>query len=220
MTSPERSLLGTARAAVLLATTALLSPSVSAGAGESPREVVGRTTDTVAATLRNSKLSEHEKQTRVEEAVNQAVDFETVSKLVLARNYRKCSSAQRETFLEEFKHHLMFTYWKDASSVEFERIDITGERKELRKDWTVKTEVVQGADKTSIDYRLRLFGASDDSPGEWRIIDLTVEGVSLVANFRSQFQSIVANDGPEGLIELLRKKNAAARAATKERDGG
>jgi phospholipid transport system substrate-binding protein len=44
--------------------------------------------------------------------------------------------------------------------------------------------------------------------GQWKIIDVIVEGVSLVSNFRSQFQDIVANGGPDKLITLLKEKNA------------
>jgi len=82
-----------------------------------------------------------------------------------------------------------------------EQVQITAEREEPRGDRTVLTRVVGNDEDFSINYRLR------QTQGEWRIIDIIVEGVSLVSNFRSQFQEIIANGGPEKLLQLLREKN-------------
>ena len=56
--------------------------------------------------------------------------------------------------------------------------------------------------------------------GGWRIIDITVEGVSLVSNFRSQFQEIISNGGFDQLMKMLREKNAAAEKDTGKGGGG
>lgn len=187
---------------------------------ESARQVIENTTLLVTRTLKNQALKDLEKQDEVIAVVNKRVDFETVSKLVLARGYRKFSKDQREQFISEFRHHLLLTYWNNATLFEFESVEIVGERKEKRNDWTVKTLIHTTHEDAKIDYRLRLRGASEKTVGEWKIIDVIIEGVSLVSNFRSQFQSLVANRGPEGLLELLRKKNAeegkAAKAETSD----
>ena len=61
--------------------------------------------------------------------------------------------------------------------------------------------VVKGAaDNTKVDYRMRKEGEG------WRGIDVIIEGVSLVQNFRSQAQEIVSAEGPDGLIQKLRSK--------------
>jgi len=78
-------------------------------------------------------------------------------------------------------------------------------------DVTVLTKIIgdkdgKRQDLAKVDYRLR-------KRGEWRVIDVTVEGVSLVANFRSQFQSIMANGGINRLLSLLHEKNAAGEGA-------
>ena len=80
---------------------------------------------------------------------------------------------------------------------------VIGDRAEARDDWTVKTKIVRpNAEDILVDYRLR------KEDGEWRVIDVIIEGVSLVANFRSQFQEIISRDGAAKLIELLHEKNA------------
>jgi phospholipid transport system substrate-binding protein len=63
--------------------------------------------------------------------------------------------------------------------------------------------VVGGAaDGARLDYRMR---ARD---GEWKVIDVVIERISLISNFRSQIQEVVSSEGPERVIEILREKNA------------
>ncbi len=183
-----------------------------------PVEVIKETTYAITKVLENDDLPELTQQNKVIEVVDERVDFETVCKLVLATNYKKFSGDQRKQFVQEFRRHLLFTYWNNASSLDFEKIVITSDRKEKRRDWTVKTLVHHNGDSTRIDYRLRLRGADEKNSGEWKIIDILIEGVSLVSNFRSQFKSLVSNQGPEGLLKTLRKKNDKEEKAMKAKD--
>jgi phospholipid transport system substrate-binding protein len=107
--------------------------------------------------------------------------------------------------MDEFKKHLSVTYGDNVDKYRDESVVITGDRKELRGDWTVMTKVVggSGASDFLVNYRLR------QKDGRWWIIDIIIEGVSMVSNFRSQFQEIMANGGPERLLRLLKEKNAA-----------
>jgi len=177
------------------------------------RDYLGKILDEVS-TILLSDAAHDQKRDRVKELIDASVDFGTVSKLVLARNWKEFSDAQQATFIDLFKRHLLNTYWRNADYSDFVGIEITGDRQELRRDWTVLTRVTsKTSDDILIDYRLRLSGEEGDPGGEWHIIDILVEGVSLVSNFRSQFQSIVANDGPEKLLDLLRDKVKEAEQA-------
>jgi phospholipid transport system substrate-binding protein len=91
---------------------------------------------------------------------------------------------------------------------------MTGARLEPRNDVTVLTQVVGGQfDGVEMNYRLRERG------GEWRVIDVVIEGVSLVANFRSQFKQVLSRGDPDDLLEQMRKKNAASLADEEENAG-
>ena len=182
---------------------------------QGPVEVITETTGEITKVLENRELPELSRQNKVIDVVDKRVHFETVCKLVLARNYKKFSKDQRKDFIREFRRHLLFTYWNNATTFEFEKIAVTGDRKEKRKDWTVKTIVHHNGDTTKVDYRLRLIGDDEKNPGEWKIIDILIEGVSLVSNFRSQFSSMVSNQGPDGLLKTLRKKNDKEEKAMK-----
>jgi len=183
-----------------LATTALAAP---APAGTTPVSVVEDTTSRVIAILADKSTSVDEKRHKVQDVVYASVDFETLSRLVLARNWSRFTAPQQAEFMTQFKEHLSMTYGRNVENYKNEKVTITGSREENQGDWTVKTKIIRnGPDDIMVDYRLR------QRDGSWRIIDVIIEGVSLVSNFRSQFQDVVASSGPERLITLLREKNA------------
>jgi len=174
-----------------------------AGAAETPSQVVDGLAGQVIPILQNASLSSDQKRERIEQIAYQAMDFDTLSKLVLARNWSKFSPAQQTEFIAQFKRHLSVTYGRNVDNYHNEKVQILGERTEGNGDVTVHTKILRGghSEDVVVDYRLR------QRDGNWKIIDVIVEGVSLVSNFRSQFQDIVANGGPERLLTLLKEKN-------------
>lgn len=182
-----------------------LTAAVGWAAEQTPSQVVDTLSGEVLAILRDPGLSSDQKRTRIEAIAYEAMDFDTLSKLVLARNWNKFSAAQQQEFIAEFKRHLSVTYGRNVDSYKNEKVQILGERPEARGDITVQTKILRGSAGEDVlaDYRLR------QKDGQWMIIDVIVEGVSLVSNFRSQFQDIVAKGGPDRLLALLREKNAS-----------
>ena len=173
----------------------------------SPRDVVRELSDAVIAVLQEKNLSADAKREQIRGIVQGYVDFPTMARLVLARNWASLSDSQKAEFIEEFKQHLSVTYGKNVESYNNEKVQITGDRDEGRGDWSVLTKILrpQGGGDILVDYRLR------NLSGEWKVIDLIIERVSLVSNFRSQFQEVMANGGIEKLLQLLREKNAAGQ---------
>ncbi len=181
----------------------LLAPISAARAAEGPTAAVQQTADAVVAVLADKGLSVEQRRHKVEEIVYAHFDFETLSRLVLARHWKELSPEQQKAFVEEFKRHLSVTYGKNVETYNNEKAVVIGDRAETQNDWTVKTKVIRpSAEDVLVDYRLR------KEDGQWRVIDVIIEGVSLVANFRSQFQEIISRDGAAKLIDLLREKNA------------
>ncbi|MEO8604449.1 MAG: ABC transporter substrate-binding protein [bacterium] len=185
-----------------------LSLGLSATArAESPSQVVDGLASQVVVVLKDPKLDTEQKRQRIQQIAYTAIDFVTLSKLVLARNYAKFSPEQLARFQDEFKQHLSMTYGRNVDNYRNEKVDILGERTETRGDVTVQSKILRGGGQDIVvDYRLR------QTDGTWRIIDVIIEGVSLVSNFRSQFQDIVAQGGPDKLLELLKEKNASGES--------
>jgi phospholipid transport system substrate-binding protein len=167
------------------------------------RAVMEETVDQVLAVLRDGTLSDENKLGRIRKIAESRFDFERMSKLVLARNRRKLTPEQQAEFVVEFKRHLTVTYGRRIGEFSNEQIEVVETRPETKGDVTVKTLVTGGAaaDGVKIDYRMRM---RDDS---WYVIDVIIEGVSLISNFRSQVQEIVSAKGADQLIQILREKN-------------
>lgn len=204
--SKTRSRLGLA-ALVAVTLAAGIGTPAPVRAADGPTAVVEQTTSGVIAILVDATLSTEDKRKRVERVVLERVDFETLSKLVIARNWSRFTDPQRSEFMALFKDHLSMTYGRNVETYKNEKVTVMGSREEKGGDTTVKTKILRGGPgDILVDYRLR------QRDGTWKIIDVIIEGVSLVSNFRSQFQDVVASGGPERLLALLREKNAKGEA--------
>jgi phospholipid transport system substrate-binding protein len=186
-----------------------LSAGVVAGAPapampqETPRQIVEETVAQVLEVLRQ-ELPKEERRARLEEIVVGRFDFRTMSRLVLAKNWKKFSDAQQQEFVEAYKTYLANSYGARLDRYSGEEVEVIGERREERGDVTIKTRVLGGEyDGALVDYRMR------GNDGPWLVIDVIIEGISLVSNYRDQFKEVLSNGGPENLLAKLKEKNAA-----------
>lgn len=189
--------------------TLLLLLCAFAPAIQSAVEVIRETTANVITILENDQLDYRTQRGKVEGVLRERVDEPIVAQLVLARNWAKLDDNQQKDFVTAFMDHLLLTYWENLARAEIAAVEVTGDREEKRGDWTVKTKVDLGPNKEPVlmDYRLRRERLEGDEKGDWRVIDIIVEGVSMISNFRSQFQEVFANGGADHLIEAIKKKN-------------
>jgi phospholipid transport system substrate-binding protein len=162
------------------------------------------TVDQVLAILNDKSLDQPTRLKKLENVALDRFDFPRMTLLVLGKNRSQLSAEQQVQFQEEFKRHLSLTYGKQIEKyTSDEKIEIGEARLEPNKDVTVRTRITGGAagDGLRIDYRLRADG------GDWRIIDVIPEGVSLIQNFRAQVQEIITQKGVGQLIQTLHEKN-------------
>jgi phospholipid transport system substrate-binding protein len=168
------------------------------------RAVVSETVDEVLAVLRDKSKPTEERIRLLEKIVYGRFDLYVMSRLVLARNWKRFSEEQKEQYVEEFKQYLTNSYGNRIERYDQQEVKIVGEREEPRGDVVVQTKILGGEfEGASVDYRLR------KQESDWRVIDVVIEGISMVSNYRDQFKSIVSSGGPELLLEKLREKNAA-----------
>jgi phospholipid transport system substrate-binding protein len=187
----------------VLVVLALAAPAPARAAGtDDARALVQKTLDSVLAVLRDKAMPADQRRTKVEDIAYVNFDFETISKLVLARHWPKLSKQKQGEFVVEFKRHLSATYWKTLEDYRNEKVLVEGARAEKNGDATVRSTIKsERSEPIRIDYRLRNQG------GSWKVIDVVIENVSLVQNFRSQTQEIITSEGIDGLIGALREKN-------------
>ena len=200
---------GVRRAAVAIIAVALLATPALAEDPPEPQKIVRETIDQVLEVLAHKDLGTDERIRRIEEIAYGRFDFATISRLVLARSWKQFTPEQREEFVEQFKIQLSRSYGTRITRYEQEQVAILGSRAEPRGDVTVATRIEGGtADGILVDYRLR------KGDGPWMLIDVIIEGVSLVSSYRSQFAEILGHGDPEELLKQLREKNAASAASS------
>jgi len=195
-----------ALALVCLGVTALAG-SLAAAADDptitaEPRALIEKTAQRVVAVLAQRELPSETRISQIQDIAYEVFDFTTMSKLVLARNWRKLDKQQRADFIAEFKRHLSHIYGKRLDRYEQEQVDVYAAQVEPRNDVSIKTRIVGGQfDGAEVSYRLR------NRKDVWRIIDVVIEGVSLVSNYRSQFAEVLNAGTIDDLMAKLRDKN-------------
>lgn len=197
----------TARALLLIAAL-LAAPALAAESPASEAAArISKTVDQVLGILNDPKLDAAARRERIEAIAYDLFDFDTVSRLVVAQYWKRFDPKQRQELVENFKAFLARTYGDRIDRYSNEQVELVGERPEKRGDVTVFTRIVGGQyDGAEVEYRMRKID------GRWRAIDVKVEGISLVLNYRDQFKAILGREGPKGLLEALRKKNAEDEA--------
>ena len=150
-----------------------------------------------------------EQRDKIWDIVDDTFDFVEVSRRALARNWKSFSPEQQEAFADVFGKMLGNIYVERIQTgfadqkVTFAD-EILHESKPLA---IVKTFIVTDQNKIPVDYSLK---KKDD---RWRVYDVKVEGVSLIKNYRTQFNDILRKETPDQLIERLKAKVAEQEAA-------
>lgn len=182
--------------------------AVGDGDKSAPLAVVSQTIESIVDILSDTTLGKQQRMQSIQQIAYAHFDFETMSKLVLARDWKRLSDDQKVEFIQQFKLLLSRSYGGRLDRWGDEKIEVLGERQEPRGDVTVKTRILGGGfDGATIDYRLR-----ESKSGQWKAIDVVAEGVSLVSSYRSQFREAMAGGGPEALLKRMAQKNAEADA--------
>ena len=167
-----------------------------------PRSLIEDAATKIVTILGRKGQESDARVAEIEEIAYELFDFTTMSKLVLARNWRKLDKEKRAEFVREFKRNLSRTYGTRLDRYDQEDIEVFGTQVEPRNDVSVKTRVLGGQfDGAVISYRLR------ERSERWRIIDVVIEGISLVSNYRSQFAEILNAGTIDDLMVKLRDKN-------------
>jgi phospholipid transport system substrate-binding protein len=193
---------------VLAAFLAALAFSLSASAEElAPDQLVQKITNDVLAAIKSDKdLAAGDKQKALklaEEKVLPYIDFEHATRLAVGRSWRQASPEQQKKLINEFRNMLVRTYSNAIGAYQGQTLKVLPSRgKADPEDTTVRTQFNRpGGQPLPIDFAMR---KTDQG---WKVYDITVEGVSLVLTYRSEFDAVVKQEGIDGLIKRLTQKN-------------
>jgi phospholipid transport system substrate-binding protein len=189
-------------AGVVLVALALLL-AAPADAGPATEQVKGRV-DRVLKVLDDPEMRKDartmERRAAIRAIAGELFDFTEISRRSLARHWQPRTPAEREEFVRLFGDLLERSYVSKLELYSGEKIEYVGES--LDGDVaTVRTRIVtkQGT-QIPVDYRLLKDGS------QWRAYDVLIEGVSLVGNYRTQFNAVIQKSSYDGLVKALRAK--------------
>jgi len=190
-----------AGAALALMLTVFTVDRAAAGA---PTDQLRGSVDSVLRTLTDPELKKGaksaERRRSIRLAANEIFDFPEISRRSLAVHWQARSPAERQQFVGLFGDLLEHSYISKIESYSGEKIQYVGETIDGNQA-VVRTRIVskQGTE-TPVEYRMLLQG------DRWRAYDVTIEGVSLVANYRAQFNAIIQRAGYPDLVGKLKAK--------------
>lgn len=183
--------------------------NIAQAKAQSAQEVVMTTADQVIARLvaerADIEANPHKLYSLINELVIPHFDFLSMSKWVLGKtNWKSASADQRDKFVSEFRTLLVRTYAK--ALLEYSDQEIVYKPVISNPDSnvvTVETEVKQASgNPVPIDYRMHASG------GEWKVVDVAVDGISLVSTYRGSFAAEIRKNGLDSLIAKLSERNA------------
>jgi phospholipid transport system substrate-binding protein len=176
-------------------------------AQEAPDALVKRVAEDVLATIRSDKDLQAGNQAKVKQLIETKLaphfDFARMTALAAGRNWRSANPEQQQQLTDQFRTLLVRTYSGALTGYR----DNTMDYKPLRmnpsdSEVIVRTEVRRpGQAPVQIDYNMA------KTPEGWKAYDVVVAGVSLVTNYRDEFNDIVRSSGIDGLVKALDTKN-------------
>jgi phospholipid transport system substrate-binding protein len=133
---------------------------------------------------------------RLENILTRAIDLEGMAKSALGKTWTETSPAKRKKFLDAFTNRFRKATGEQLDQYRSTQVKYMPEQP-ADGDTLVPTEVTVKGEPTRIDYRMQ------DQGGDWRIVDIVVDDVSTVENYRASFNRIVKKEGMDGLIARL-----------------
>lgn len=204
-----------ARIVMLVAVTGVVCPQAFGAADqatESPTEVVRATLTEVFRILEDPKLKDPAKQLprrrMLEEVISRRFDYAEMSKRTLTSHWNRLTKEQRTEFVDLFKGFLTDRYAGKIEGYSGEKVQYLNERLEGHYA-EVRTKLVSDKVDIPMDYRLI------DKNGHWYAYDIIADGVSLVKNYRSQFEKIIRSDSYDELVTRLRNRTVVEEKKSK-----
>jgi phospholipid transport system substrate-binding protein len=133
--------------------------------------------------------------------IRQVFDLQGIAQITLGRNWRRFTQDEKNEFTEVFGRFLGNNYVdKIQSGFSGEKVEYLDQEAVTDTKSLVKTKIVRESMEIPVHYKMHKTGT------DWRVYDVIIEGVSLIKNYRTQFNSFLMKKTPKQLIETIKKK--------------
>lgn len=173
---------------------------------DGPDDLVKKLASDVTAAVRSDPDLQNPQSTKLSDLFQRQVaprfDFEKITQQAMGKNWSKASGDEKRKIVQQFSFLLTRTYSKAMANLKDLDVEVKSTKVNIAgSDVTVRTQMTGRAQPVAIDYSL------SNASGAWRVYDVEVEGVSLIAAYRDEFNGLVSSAGVDGLIAALQKKN-------------
>lgn len=211
----------------VLAGSLLQTPVIAAGSGQEVQAVESETSPETVIQTAIDDLTDLVNRTAPQgprngfhdelgETLAPYVDVPLMSRLAVGKHWRSANPEQRERLTREYRDLLIATYSVPLRSLRNSRVSVRAiDRNEDNSRARVRVDV-EPPDEAAVVLLFKLYRKED----RWLVYDMSVEGVSLTTNYRSEFASIISRDGLDGLIAQLADKNDRRNADARSSAGG
>jgi len=189
-------------AVILLATMVFVPYSLSWAMN--PGELIVKMFDQSLKILKDPSLQgtdkTAERKQKLWELLAPVFNFDEISRRALGQHWKNHTDQEREEFTQIFTNVLKSTYLDRTDSYAGEKVILIKEMVKNNRSKVQTSFITKDGEKVAVDFSMK------KASSRWRIYDVTVEGVSTVANYRSQFNSILSKSSFAELIKKLKEK--------------
>lgn len=194
----------TAALVLSLAPSRFLAPAWA----DDPMIVVKNTVNQALDVLRDKSTPLAQRQDKLRQIVATTFDFTEMAKSALGYHWKAITPAQQQEFTTAFVAFIEDSYLSKINDYTGQPVNFLRATNEGAQYAQVNTDIVQPkGDPIHVNYRLL------QENGTWKIYDVTVDAISIIANYRNQFNRVMNNKGYDTLIQDLKSKQAALAAS-------
>jgi len=144
-------------------------------------------------------LDKDSRRSAMEVIIDKRFDFRAMSQRTLATNWKKATDAEKQEFTDLFKQLIQSSYVGKLEAYTNEKVEYVAEKAKGRKA-VVETLIKTASADIPLNYKMY------SKDGDWLVYDVIIEGVSLISNYRSSYQTIVKQEGFDGLMAKMKAK--------------
>jgi phospholipid transport system substrate-binding protein len=144
-------------------------------------------------------LDKDSRRSAMETIIDKRFDFRAMSQRTLATNWKKATDAEKQEFTDLFKQLIQSSYVGKLEAYTNETVEYVAEKAKGRKA-VVETLIKTASADIPLNYKMY------SKDGDWLVYDVIIEGVSLISNYRSSYQTIVKQEGFDGLMAKMKAK--------------
>ena len=169
-----------------------------------PTEQIQSAVEKVTIILKDAKLPAESKRRELREAVYPKFDFTEMARRSLGSHWQRRSGDEQREFVKLFTDLVENAYMTHLEAYQGEKVIITGEKQDKEYAQVDTKIVTKKGEEFAVDYKLRQAG------NDWKVYDVVIENISLVNNYRSQFNRVIAQSSFDELFRKMKDKQFEA----------